>query len=103
MIGAVAAFVAATVLTRFSGSRIAAFDVFQHDRDGIAGAGQVLPASGVEPGIPLFESSGVEAGKSVKMRVAPSGLSGCQIEVSLEDPSITPISSIEAPDLGLSS
>ena len=94
MIGAVAAFVAATVLTRFSGSKIAACDVFQLDRDGIAGAGQVLPALGLEPGIPLFESSEVEAGESVKMRGAPSGLSDNQIEVSLEDPSIAPISGI---------
>ena len=49
----------------------------------------------------------MEAGESVTIRVvlnvAPSGLSGYQIEVSLEDPSVALISGIQAPDLGLSS
>ena len=106
MIGAVTTTVAATVLTTSTGSIIAAFDVLQAGRDGIAGAGQVSPVPGEDPGIRL-ESSEVEAGESVTIRVvlnvAPSGLSGYQIEVSLEDPSVALISGIQAPDRGLSS
>ncbi len=106
MIGAATATVAATVLTMSSGSIIAAFDVLQAGRDGFAGAGQAFPETGEDPGIRV-ESSEVEAGESVTMRVvrnvAPSGLSGYQIEVSLDDPSVALISGIQAPDLGLSS
>ena len=65
-----------------------------------------MPEPGEDPGIRL-ESSEVEAGESVTIRVvlnvAPSGLSGYLIEVSLEDPSVARISGIQAPDLGLSS
>ena len=68
MIGSATAIVAATVLTTSTGSIIAAFDVLQAGRDGIAGAGQVLPEPGEVPGIRL-ESSEVEVGKSVKTRV----------------------------------
>lgn len=106
MIGAATATVAATVLTMSSGSIIAAFDVLQAGRDGFAGAGQAFPETGEDPGIRV-ESSEVEAGESVTIRVvlnvAPSGLSGYQIEVSLDDPSVALISGIQAPDLGLSS
>ncbi len=36
-----------------NGSGSVAFDVVQDGHDGIVGAGQVLPASGVQPGIRL--------------------------------------------------
>ena len=49
----------------------------------------------------------MEAGESVTIRVvlnvAPSGMSGYQIEVSLDDPPVALISGIQAPDRGLSS
>ena len=106
MIGPATANVDATVLTMSTGSLTAAFDVLQAGRDGFAGAGRVFPETGEDPGIRV-ESSEVEAGESVTIRVvlnvAPSGLSGYQIEVSLEDPSVALISGIQAPDLGLSS
>ena len=67
MIGAATANVAATVLTLSTGNMIAEFDALQVGRKGIAGAGQVFPESGEDPGIRL-ESSEVEAGESVTIR-----------------------------------
>ena len=106
MIGVAAAIVATSVLTISSGSRSVAFGDFQDGDGRMTGAGQVLPASGVEPSIRL-EIGQVEAGKTVRipvvLNVATSGLWGYQIEISLEDSSITLISRVESPDSGLSS